>query len=124
MLDHVTIKVSNFEKSKAFYLTALKALGYDLLMEQDGYAGFGNKADKNPIPDFWIYQHANPDKTHIAFAAKDRLAVEAFYKAALSANGKDNGKPGIRTEYHANYYGAFVFDPDGYNIEAVCHLPE
>ena len=101
-------------------------LGYVLIMEVQQTendakaAGFG--ADGKP--DFWIGGEGGIDKPlHVAIAAKDRATVEAFYKAALAAGGKDNGAPGIRAHYHPNYYGAFVLDPDGHNIEAVCHAP-
>jgi catechol 2,3-dioxygenase-like lactoylglutathione lyase family enzyme len=126
MLDHVGIPVSNFERSKAFYLLALKPLGYDLITEvlsnESGtnQAGFG--AGKRP--QFWIGEGtpAKPVKGHVhfAFEAKTRDAVRAFYDAAIRAGGSANGAPGLRPHYHTNYYGAFVLDPDGYNIEAVC----
>jgi len=127
MLDHVGIPVSDYQRAKAFYLMALAPLGYDLVMEvaskETGgasHAGFGAQAR----PQFWIGS-GKPIKgrVHFAFVAKDRDAVDAFYAAALKAGGKDNGAPGLRPHYHANYYGAFVLDPDGHNIEAVCHLP-
>lgn len=125
MIDHIGIVVSDFEKSKVFYNSALAAIGYALLMEfpksvtgTTDVAGFG-EPDK---PDFWI-SRGTPGKssTHIAFKVMNRNIVDAFYKAALEAGGKDNGAPGLRPHYHPNYYGAFVFDPDGNNIEAVCH---
>lgn len=128
MLDHVGIPVSNYEKSKGFYLRVLKPLGYGLEMEVaspetggQNHAGFGAKGK----PEFWIGT-GTPVKgrVHFAFTAKNRAAVDAFYKEALSVGGKDNGPPGLRPHYHKNYYGAFVFDPDGHNIEAVCHFPE
>jgi len=127
MLDHVGIPVSDYARSKAFYLLALAPLGYDLVMEVSSnetggknHAGFGAKGR----PQFWI-GGGKPirGRVHFAFAAKDRTGVDAFYRAALKAGGKDNGAPGLRPHYHANYYGAFVLDPDGHNIEAVCHLP-
>ena len=93
MIDHIGFPVSDFERSKAFYLKALAPLRLD-----------------KPL--------------HVAIVAKDRATVDAFYKAAIAAGGRDNGAPGIRAHYHANYYGAFVLDPDGHNIEAVCHKPE
>lgn len=131
MLDHITISVSDYEKSKAFYLQALMPLGYSLLIEVEGYAGFGDAKNfkgfgdvenNGPIATFWLYQGDKPSThTHIAFRAQKRDVVDAFYQAALAIGGKDNGAPGLRAHYHPNYYGAFVFDPDGNNIEAVCH---
>jgi len=128
MLDHVGIPVSDYARSKGFYLTAFTPLGYELVMEVSSeetgghtHAGFGVKGR----PHFWIGT-GKPLKgqAHFAFMAKNRAAVDAFYAAALEGGGKDNGKPGLRPHYHANYYGAFVLDPDGHNIEAVCHFPE
>jgi catechol 2,3-dioxygenase-like lactoylglutathione lyase family enzyme len=83
-------------------------------------AGFGSQGK----PYFWFGVGEDVARAHVAFAAKDRASVDAFYKAAMAAGGKDNGAPGLRPHYHENYYGAFVLDPDGHNIEAVCHLPE
>lgn len=128
MLDHVGISVSDYERAKAFYARALAPLGYGLIMEvtaeQTGHAaaaGFG----ANGKPDFWFGGGGAMNKAvHIAITANDRAAVDAFYTAAIAAGGRDNGAPGIRPHYHANYYGAFVLDPDGHNIEAVCHAPE
>jgi catechol 2,3-dioxygenase-like lactoylglutathione lyase family enzyme len=127
-IDHTGVSVSDFEASKAFYAKALAPLGYALLMEvtadQTGggdAAGFGIP----PKPDFWIGSGTpNDPPVHVAFRAENRAAVDAFYKAAIAAGGRDNGAPGLRPHYHPNYYGAFVFDPDGHNIEAVCHKPE
>jgi catechol 2,3-dioxygenase-like lactoylglutathione lyase family enzyme len=128
MLDHIGFPVSDYERTKAFYLKALAPLGYGLVMEvsreQTGRApaaGFG----ANGKPDFWISGEDGLNKPlHIAILAKDRATVDAFYKAALAVGGRDNGAPGIRAHYHPNYYGAFVLDPDGHNIEAVCHARE
>jgi catechol 2,3-dioxygenase-like lactoylglutathione lyase family enzyme len=117
MIDHIGLRVKDYEASKAFYLKALAPLGYTLAMEYGKAAGFGKD---NKIP-FWIGEDAAPGASHVAFAAKDRATVDAFYKAALEAGGRDNGKAGPRPQYHANYYGAFILDPDGNNIEAVCH---
>jgi catechol 2,3-dioxygenase-like lactoylglutathione lyase family enzyme len=126
MIDHVGFPVSDYARSKVFYEKALGALGYTLIKEvqQDAHdsaaAGFGI----NGKPDFWIGGEGALNKpVHIAIATKDRAAVDAFYKAAMAAGGKDNGPPGIRAHYHPNYYGAFVLDPDGHNIEALCHAP-
>ena len=118
MLDHIGVPVSDFERSKRFYAEALSPLGYELIMEPSvSAAGFGRSGK----PDFWISQGQPGQALHVAFAADDRATVDAFHEAA---GGRDNGGPGLRTEYHPNYYGAFVFDPDGNNIEAVCHGPE
>ncbi|MGE0240098.1 MAG: VOC family protein [Parvibaculaceae bacterium] len=128
MLDHVGFAVADYEKAKAFYEKALKPLGISVVMEvtpeQTGNvaaAGFGD-AQK---PYFWIGTGDKPKGgQHVAFAAQSRKAVDAFYAAAIAAGGRDNGAPGPRPHYHADYYGAFVLDPDGNNIEAVCHRPE
>ena len=128
MLDHIGLSVADMERSKAFYEAALKPLGLGLVMEvtaeetgADAHAGFGS-AEKSF---FWIGTGARPrGGTHVAFAAKMRVEVDAFHRAALAAGGRDNGAPGLRPHYHPNYYGAFVLDPDGNNIEAVCHRPE
>ena len=118
MLDHVGVPVSDFARSKRFYEEALSPLGYELIMEPSVYAaGFGRSGK----PDFWIGQGEPGQAFHIAFAADDRAAVDAFYEVAIAAGGRDNGGPGLRPEYHPSYYGAFVLDPDGNNIEAVCH---
>lgn len=128
MIDHTGVSVSDFEKSKAFYDSALSAIGYALLMEfpasvtgSTDVAGFGEP----PKPDFWITKGVpNQPSIHVAFRVNSRAQVDAFYKAALAAGGRDNGAPGIRPHYHQHYYGAFVLDPDGHNVEAVCHSPE
>ena len=127
MIDHIGFSVSDYARAKAFYEKALAPLGYVLVMEvqQDENdapaAGFG----ANGKPDFWIGGEGGLNKPiHIAIAAKDRVAVDAFYRAAIAAGGKDNGAPGLRPHYHPNYYGAFVLDPDGHNVEAVCHTAE
>ena len=126
MLDHIGFSVSDYARAKAFYEKALAPLGYVIAMEvqQDANdakaAGFGIDGK----PDFWIGGEGKLNKpVHIAFTAQDRAAVDAFYKAALAAGGTDNGPPGLRPHYHASYYAAFVLDPDGHNIEAVCHKP-
>jgi catechol 2,3-dioxygenase-like lactoylglutathione lyase family enzyme len=128
MIDHIGINVSDFAASKKFYSAALKPLGFELLMEipkavtgHTDIAGFGER----PKPEFWISGgKPNNPPNHIALRASSRAVVDEFYRAALAAGAKDNGAPGIRAHYHADYYGAFVLDPDGHNIEAVCHLPE
>jgi len=118
MIDHLTVRVRDLQKSKAFYAKALAPLGYEVLMEFGESVGIG--ADKKP--DLWIAP-GKQEPMHLAFTARDRTAVDAFYQAALQAGAKDNGKPGIRKEYHPTYYGAFVIDPEGHNLEAVCHRP-
>lgn len=121
MIDHVTAKVGDFEQGKNFYSRALAPLGYSLKAEFPGAAGFG--ASDGGVPDFWIGTNEERGATHIAFSARDRAAVDAFFEAATAAGGTDNGAPGIRPHYHENYYAAFVHDADGNNIEAVCHTP-
>ena len=128
MIDHVGIPVSDIARSTEFYLKALEPLGISIVMEvsaeQTGHGaaiGFG----ANFKPFFWIGGAGGlgVGHVHVAFAAPSRAAVDAFYRAAITAGGKDNGKPGLRPHYHENYYGAFVLDFDGHNIEAVCHAP-
>jgi catechol 2,3-dioxygenase-like lactoylglutathione lyase family enzyme len=120
VLDHVVIRVSDFEQSKRFYAEALSPLGYELLREPSvSAAGFGRQGK----PEFWIVQGDRGQPVHIAFAADDRARVDAFHEEALAAGGRNNGGPGLRPKYHPSYYAAFVFDPDGNNIEAVCHEP-
>jgi catechol 2,3-dioxygenase-like lactoylglutathione lyase family enzyme len=121
MLDHVTISVSNIAQAIAFYDRALAPLGVERLYAE-GTSAFGYGAEKKAF--FWIgLRDTVQTGAHIAFAAKDRASVDAFHAAALAAGGRDNGAPGLRPHYHANYYGAFILDPDGHNIEAVCHRP-
>ncbi len=120
MISHMSLPVSDLEKSKAFYVEALKPLGYAVVMEFPGFVGLGVNGD----PDFWLVPGKNPEGLHIAFGAENRALVGAFYEAAMAAGAKDNGGPGLRPHYGENYYGAFVFDLDGHNIEAVCHRPE
>ncbi len=122
-LDHVGLTVGDFARAKSFYSAALQPLGISLVMELDraatgGYEGAGFGKGK---PDFWISGGAASSPIHVAFAANSRADVDAFYKAAIAAGGTDNGAPGLRPHYHKDYYGAFVLDPDGNNVEAVCH---
>jgi catechol 2,3-dioxygenase-like lactoylglutathione lyase family enzyme len=124
MLDHIGFAVSDFARAKAFYARALAPLGIGVVMEvtteQTGTgprAGFGSDGK----PYFWFGEGQGIGAAHFAFAAKTRAEVDAFYREALAAGGLDNGAPGPRPHYHPGYYGAFVFDPDGHNIEAVCH---
>lgn len=127
MIDHTGLAMSDPERSRLFYERALAPLGYSVLMEvpkeYTGGAvalGFGVA----PKADFWLHEGTpQTPRLHVAFRADNRTQVDAFYRAALAAGGKDNGPPGLRPHYHANYYGAFVLDPDGNNIEAVCHAP-
>ena len=123
MIDHVGVNVSDYGRSRGFYERALAPLGYELLMEPaPGHGGFG----RDRKPDFWISSEREPitENVHVALAAPDRATVDAFHAAALEAGGTDNGQPGLREHYHPTYYGAFVRDPDGNNIEVVCHKPE
>jgi catechol 2,3-dioxygenase-like lactoylglutathione lyase family enzyme len=123
VIDHVGFAVSDYGRSKAFYERALAPLGYTLLMEfSDAAAGFG-RADGGK-PSFFLEAHGEPvrGRLHVAFAAETRVQVDAFHAAALEAGGTDNGPPGLRW-YHPSYYGAYVLDPDGNNVEAVCHDP-
>lgn len=122
MLDHVGFAVSDYQRSKAFYAKALAPLGLTLLLEPEGEAaGFGRSGK----PFFWIEAQGRPvrGRLHVAFAVEDRETVDAFHAAALEAGAIDNGAPGVRAIYHPQYYGAYVLDPDGHNIEAVCHQP-
>jgi len=121
MLDHLGFGVSNVATSKRFFAAALAPLGVFVVMEGEHGLGLG----KNGKPSLWLAPAEGPiGRMHIAFTAERRADVDAFYKAALSAGGKDNGSPGLRPNYHPNYYGAFVIGPDGHNVEAVCHGAE
>ena len=118
MLDHVSLGVSDFERSRKFYDQALRPLGIERLYA-DGPTAAGYGADRKAF--FWIGEkNASQTGSHVAFAAQDRETVDRFHQAALAAGGRDNGQPGLRPNYHEDYYGAFVLDPDGHNIEAVC----
>ena len=121
MLDHVTLGVSDIERSKRFYDQALRPLGIERLYgDGETFAGYG--ADRKAF--FWIgLRNASQTSAHVAFAARDRETVEQFHRTALAAEGQDNGPPGLRPHYDKDYYGAFVLDPDGHNIEAVCRRP-
>jgi catechol 2,3-dioxygenase-like lactoylglutathione lyase family enzyme len=127
MIDHLSVVVSDYARSKAFYSAALAPTGHSRLTElraaSTGQESVGFcHADGT---DFWINQgDAIDPPIHIAFRVSSRAAVDAFYEAAIAAGGRDNGAPGLRPQYHPNYYGAYVLDPDGHNIEAVCHEPE
>lgn len=120
IIDHIGFAVTDHEKSREFYSKALAPLGIELLAEDQGWSGFGKRSDGKA--DIWFGEDDKPQNPmHIAFSADSREMVDQFYDAAIAAGAKDNGKPGLREIYHANYYGAFVFDPDGHNIEAVYH---
>jgi catechol 2,3-dioxygenase-like lactoylglutathione lyase family enzyme len=120
MLDHIALRVSDAARSKRFYQEALAPLGYTLMLDHDiSGAGFG----RDGKPDFWIQSGDPSGPIHVAFSSADRATVDKFHAAAINAGARDNGAPAPRPEYHPNYYGAFVVDPDGNNIEAVCHLP-
>ena len=129
IIDHVGFGVSDYARAKAFYVEALAPLGITLVMEvtpeqtpgKVWACGFG----KNGKPEFWIGSDGKTTPPlHVAFVVDNRTAVRAFHEAALRAGGRDNGAPGLRPQYHPSYYGAFVFDLDGHNVEAVCHAPE
>ncbi|RUY37181.1 VOC family protein [Mesorhizobium sp. M7A.F.Ca.CA.001.13.2.1] len=128
MIDHLGINVADFDASKAFYDKAMAPLGAALLymvpLEYTGGKKVGGYGRDRPV--FWLQEGKDGQKAHqhVAFTARSRAEVEAFYAAALAAGGKDNGGPGLRPPYHPDYYGAFVLDPDGNNVEAVCHAPE
>ncbi|MGE0120960.1 MAG: VOC family protein [Dongiaceae bacterium] len=126
MIDHVSLGVTDLERSRAFYDAALKPLGMTRIFDHDGGLGYGAGGK----PTFWIGTPLDAGRparagggTHIAFGAADRKAVDEFHRAALAAGATDDGKPGLRPIYHADYYGAFVLDPDGHKIEACCHSP-
>jgi catechol 2,3-dioxygenase-like lactoylglutathione lyase family enzyme len=131
MIDHLSIDVTDLERSRAFYDAVLKPLGYSCSAEQPDSYGYGpprpsSEGTGSHAYVFWIglEPKAKPANGHVAFVAPSRAAVDAFYAAALAAGGRDDGKPGLRPKYHATYYAAFVTDPDGHRIEAVTHRPE
>lgn len=120
MIDHVNIGVADVAAARAFYEPALATLGYAVLTERPYGVGFG----KDGKPDFWISDRPSSAPLHLAFVSPDRAHVDAFRREALAAGGRDNGLPGLRPQYHPSYYGAFVLDPEGNNVEAVTHRPE
>jgi catechol 2,3-dioxygenase-like lactoylglutathione lyase family enzyme len=125
-IDHVNLAVSDVERSRRFYEEALGSIGITLLLtipaEHSGSRGAMLGFGSHPKPFFWVVGEGRVgENTHVAFTVEDRAAVHAFHAAAVAAGGRDNGAPGIRTMYHPSYYGAFVLDPDGINVEAVCH---
>lgn len=120
MIDHVSVKVSDYNASREFFEKVLAPLGFELVMEFGGEAaGFGRDGQAQ----FWVVDGEAGGPIHIAFKAPDRFAVDAFHKAAIESGATDNGGPGLREHYHENYYAAFVLDNDGNNVEAVCHVP-
>lgn len=123
MFDHVKFGVRDYAASKGFYLKALAPLGVAVLSE--GEPSYGVELSPEGKASLCLFQtHEKPAHLHLAFAAQTRAQVDAFHRAGLEAGGKDNGAPGLRPHYGANYYAAFVIDPDGHNIEVVCHEPE
>lgn len=127
MIDHITFGVTDFARSVSFYDEAFVPLGvkrlFEVPLEHSGGVKVAGYGDDRPW--FWLAQeNATRGLLHIAFQSKDRAGVDGFYAAALGAGGTDNGAPGLRPHYHSNYYGAFILDPDGHNIEAVCHLSD
>ncbi|MDX1661206.1 MAG: VOC family protein [Gemmatimonadota bacterium] len=120
MIDHVSLKVSDLEESRAFYEMAFAPLGWKVEEEFDAAVGFGVEGH----PYLWLVTGETDAPVHLAVRTPDRERVDAFHEAALEAGGTDNGAPGPRPRYHESYYAAFVLDPDGNNVEAVCHAPE
>jgi catechol 2,3-dioxygenase-like lactoylglutathione lyase family enzyme len=117
MYDHLGLRVKDLEASVGFYAAALKELGHELVSHDKSSASLGSKS----APGLWLYAHeATPTPVHLAFTARSRSAVDAFHRAGLKARGRDNGAPGIREDYSPSYYAAFLLDPDGNNVEAVC----
>jgi catechol 2,3-dioxygenase-like lactoylglutathione lyase family enzyme len=121
LIDHVVIGVHHLDESRFFYEHALRPLGITVVLDLPNYLGFGDVATGRPF--FFLAVREPSHRVHVAFVAPDRAAVDAFHAAALHAGGVDNGPPGLRPQYHRHYYGAFAFDADGNNIEAVCHQP-
>jgi catechol 2,3-dioxygenase-like lactoylglutathione lyase family enzyme len=121
MIDHVVLGVHHLDESRYFYEHALAPLGIKVLVEESDLIGFGEDSGR---PFFWLAVRETSHRVHVAFNAANRATVDAFHAAALRSGGVDNGAPGLRPIYHDNYYGAFAFDADGNNIEAVCHEPD
>jgi catechol 2,3-dioxygenase-like lactoylglutathione lyase family enzyme len=120
VIDHVTLGVHHLDESRYFYERALAPLGLKIVVDGPELVGFAREGAR---PEFWLAAREPTRRVHVAFTAADRATVDAFHAAALHAGGVDNGRPGLRPQYHENYYGAFAFDADGNNIEAVCHEP-
>lgn len=123
MIDHFGIQVKDLQASKQFYQKALAPLGYELRFDNEYAVSFGEARSTDPGGDFWL-GIGQQKPMHFAFNAKTHAEVGAFYQAGLVAGGQDNGAPGLRSHYHPNYYATFLIDPDGNNIEAVCHKEE
>jgi len=123
MIDHIGVEVNDLTASKEFYTKALEPIGIALIVEYDEGVGYGSDLGKGPRPYFWLGARGRTPVSgaHVAFRVRTTEEVDAFHSAAVAAGGIDNGEPGPRPHYHPGYYGAFVFDPDGNNIEAVCH---
>ncbi|RDS79647.1 VOC family protein [Dyella monticola] len=121
MFDHVVVGVSDYATSKAFFLMALEPLGIAVVHERPGGIELSSDGKTSLC---LLHTEEKPAHLHLAFVARNRGQVDAFYRAALDAGGSDHGAPGLRPNYHANYYAAFVIGPDGHNIEVVCHEPE
>jgi catechol 2,3-dioxygenase-like lactoylglutathione lyase family enzyme len=126
MIDHVSFCVADLERARAFYDAALEPLGYRRYFDAADASGYGAERVHAQALPFWIGQddERGPSRGHLCFTAPSRAAVDAFHRAALAAGGRDNGVPGLRPQYHATYYAAFVIDPDGHRIEAVRHRPD
>jgi catechol 2,3-dioxygenase-like lactoylglutathione lyase family enzyme len=120
MIDHAAVNVRDIDAAKRFYAGALEPLGISMAMETDDFAGFASEKGFH----FGIFKREPVGGAHVAFKCDDHATVDAFFEAAIAAGGNDNGAPGLRTHYHENYYGAFVHDADGNNIEAVCQAPQ
>jgi catechol 2,3-dioxygenase-like lactoylglutathione lyase family enzyme len=121
MIDHVVLGVHHLDEGRYFYEHALAPLGLKIVDDRSELVGFGTEGGR---AFFWLAVREPTHRVHVAFTAANRATVEAFHAAALRAGGVDNGKPGLRPQYHEHYYGAYAFDADGNNIEAVCHEPE
>jgi catechol 2,3-dioxygenase-like lactoylglutathione lyase family enzyme len=123
VIDHVGVNVRSYRVSRRFYEQALEPIGYRVVIAFDEWSAAGFGQEQKPV--FWIAEREPLGTgTHVAFTCPDRATVQRFYDAGLAAGGSDNGPPGLREHYHSTYYGAFVLDPDGNNVEAVCHKPE
>jgi catechol 2,3-dioxygenase-like lactoylglutathione lyase family enzyme len=120
MIDHAAVNVTDFDAAKRFYTGALEPLGMSVALETDGFVGFASEKGFH----FGVFKREPVGGAHVAFACEDWAKVDAFHKAAIAAGGTDNGAPGLRPHYHENYYGAYVHDADGNNIEAVCQKPQ
>ena len=120
MIDHAAVNVRDIDAAKRFYSQALEPLGISMAMDMDDFAGFASEKGFH----FGIFRREPVGGAHVAFACENRGKVDEFYEAAIAAGGKDNGSPGLRPHYHENYYGAYVRDADGNNIEAVCQTPQ